>query len=83
LPKIFIGQFLQRTETKNFSFIFYFTKNTPSLLTTKKIKCKKKAPTAKNSKASLNFLSVDKLNLSILFFSIKSKFKKLFIKKLF
>ena len=83
LPKIFISQFLRRTETKNFSFIFYFTKNTPSLLTTKKIKCKKKTPTARNSKASLNFISVDKLNLSILFFSVKSKFKKLFLQKTF
>jgi len=83
LLKILISQFLQRAETKNFSFKFYFTKKCTVTLDTKKIKCKKKIPTARNSKASLNFISVDKLKLSILFFPIKGKLKKLFDKKVF
>lgn len=74
---------LPRANPQNFSFKFYFTKNAPSLLTTKIIKCKKKLPTAINSKANSNFISVDKLNLSILIFLVKSTLKKLFLQKTF
>ena len=79
--KILISQFLQRAETKNFSFKFYFTKKCTVTLDTKN-KMQKKIPTARNSKASLNFISVDKLKLSILFFPIKGKLK-IFLSKSF